>query len=342
MRAIARLPARAIGAGAAAALLVALACARPERDPDRVRIAILPFLSYAPLFIAADEGLFADEGLDVELVQLATTDVPLALARGEVDVASNYLTVGLFTSIRRGARLRLVADKGHEDPGSCAANALVAGRDLVAGDGAVDLRSLRGRRMDMRTAQLQEYWLEALLGRWGLSLGDFEILQVPQPAKLEALRSGGLDLLAWSEPYLTQAIEAGVAVLVARPADVLPGQQWAFVAFGRSLLDERPDVGERVMVAYLRGVERYVTGDRRRNATIVAAHTGLPADVVERSCWLAIRTDGAIDTASVVAFQRWAVAKGYLEGEVPVEAFWEPRFVSPARARLAASVEGGP
>jgi NitT/TauT family transport system substrate-binding protein len=328
-------------AAAAAGAALAFACGPAGDALDRVRIAVLPFVSYAPLFIAADEGLFAAEGLDVELVELRPSESTLALTRGEIDAASNYLTTGVFTSMLRGARLRIVADKGYEDPASCAANALVARRELTGERGTVDLRQLRGRRLDLRAAQLQEYWLEALLGRDGLELTDFEVLQVPQQAKLDALRSGGLDLLPWSEPYLRQVADLGIGVPVARPADVLPGQQWAVLLYGPRLLDERPDLGESLMTAYLRGVERYRSGDPRRNAAIVAAHTGLPAELVERCCRLTIRADGRIDTASVIAFQRWAVAKGYLEDVVPVDGFWEPQFAE-AATRLAGGGEGTP
>jgi ABC-type nitrate/sulfonate/bicarbonate transport system substrate-binding protein len=103
--------------------------------------------------------------------------------------------------------------------------------------------------------------------------------------------------------------------------------------FGRSLLDERPEVGERFIAAYLEAVELYAEGKSAANVAALARHTGLEPGLVERACWMPLRADGRIDTPSVLAFQRWAVERGYLDAVEPVERFWEPRFVDAAAAR---------
>ena len=328
--------------GSAAALVLAAGCGGSEPSPDRVRIAVGPFLSHAPFFIAAEEGLFEAQGLEVELVWLLGREGTVALMRGEVDVATHFVSAGLFNSIHRGVRLRVVADKGHEASDGCVANALLGRRELFGDGGTRDLRALAGRGIDYKPAAIHEYWVEALLAGQGLTYADFTLHNVPQAAKLEALRSGGIELAPWSEPYLTQALDAGVGVPLARPTDALPSQQWAFVVYGRRLLDERPDVGERLMVGYLEAVLRYMEGDRRRNAEIVAAYTGLSADLLERACWLPIRTDGRIDHESALRFQEWALAKDYLDRVVPADEFWEPRFIERAAEQFEAAPVAAP
>jgi hypothetical protein len=80
-------------------------------------------------------------------------------------------------------------------------------------------------------------------------------------------------------------------------------------------------------------VELYAEGKSAANVAVLARHTGLEPGLVERACWMPLRADGRIDTPSVLAFQRWAVERGYLDAVEPVERFWEPRFVDAAAAR---------
>jgi ABC-type nitrate/sulfonate/bicarbonate transport system substrate-binding protein len=55
--------------------LTLVACARDQGngaplERRKLRVAMVPYLSYAPLTIAQEEGYFAQQGLDVEFVSL--------------------------------------------------------------------------------------------------------------------------------------------------------------------------------------------------------------------------------------------------------------------------------
>ncbi|MFI5167675.1 MAG: ABC transporter substrate-binding protein [Thermoanaerobaculales bacterium] len=316
----------------------ALGCTRAGQRSaaDRVRVSYTPYLSYAPLFLAADEGLFRRHGLDVELIQMSVYDSTAALLHGDVDVATNFLSIGVLTAIARGGRLQIVADKGYEAGAGCACNALFARRELVASGRLTDLVSLRGLRVGVRRVTVEEYWLDRLLESAGVPWAEIRVTDVPAEGKLTALASGQVDLVAWSEPSLTQAAAKGLGVVWKRPADVLPDLQWAYLLYGRSLLDQRPDVGRRFMLAYLEGVRRYSAGKTDRNVASVARHTGIDPELVRRACWIAIHQDGRINTASVLDFERWAKSKGYLDAVVPELRFWNPAFTAWASAQLAA------
>ncbi len=82
------------------ALLIA-ACApageelgRPE--PLALKVGILPYISFAPFFIAEEEGYFAEQGLQVELVRPGNVSEALAaLVQGDLDVAGEPSTVAI-------------------------------------------------------------------------------------------------------------------------------------------------------------------------------------------------------------------------------------------------------
>ena len=314
-------------------------CRRATPSPaggerDRVRVSYAPFVSYAPLFIAADAGLFRAHGLDVELVRMPVYDSTAALLHGDVDVASNYLSIGALNAIAKGERLRIVADKGYEATGGCAANALFARRALVTGGQLSGVASLRGRRVAVQSGTVEEFWFDRMLERAGVPRADVNVVTLLSEGRAAALGTGAVDLVAWSEPFLSQAAAEGLGAVWKGAGEVIPDLQWAYVLYGRSLLDARPDVGRRFTLAYLEGVRTYLEGKTEGNVASIVRHTGLDPDVVRRGCWLAVRPDGRIDTASVLDFERWAKLKGYLDAIVPEERFWDPSFVAWASPRL--------
>ena len=65
-------------------VLALSACSEAPSDP--LRVGINPWPGYGPLFLAADKGFFAEEGIDVELVELTSlADVRRAFERGQID-----------------------------------------------------------------------------------------------------------------------------------------------------------------------------------------------------------------------------------------------------------------
>jgi ABC-type nitrate/sulfonate/bicarbonate transport system substrate-binding protein len=292
----------------------------------------MPFLAYGPLFVGVDAGIFADHDLAVELVELRSNEATAALARGDVDVVANYVSTGIFNLMARGQRMRIVADKGWVDPDACDANALLARPELVASGALAEVEGMRGRSIHYRPGSVEEYVLDRLLGSAGMKVADVDGRSVPAASRPQALASGALDLAFWSEPYVSQVQATGAAVPWRGARDVEPGLQWAIVLYGASLLDERPAVGERFMAAYLEALRLYGEGKTPANVASLAHHTGLDPEVIRAACWLSMRADGRIDTGSVLAFQRWAAGRGYLDRAVPVEGFWEPRFVAAAAA----------
>jgi len=318
--------------------LASVTACRAPRDDNRfkwapkVRVGYLPYLANAPVFIATAEGYFREQGLDVELVNIPISEGVAPLVRGDIDATTHYIHAGFFNAIARGSRIRIVADKGHEEPGACASDALVARRGL---ESTQDANWLRGRVVALRPSSIEEFWIERYLASAGLTWRDVVAKEIPASVKLDALANGTIDAAAWSEPNVTQAERRGVASLAVSAASVVPNLQWAGLAFGKRLLDTDRDVGWHFMVAYLNAVRQYNQGKTDRNVAILAEATTLPIDVVRDSCWNSIRNDGMIDLQSILQFEQWAKDRGFLDEVLPPERFWEPHFVDAARRALA-------
>ena len=309
------------------ALLASLSCAREEKPQPltRVRMNLSASMSYAPLVIANEEGFFAAEGIEAELVPIDTSSALLALNSGELDVFSGAVRAGMFNMMLKGIPLRVVADKGHSSDVPCSHEAMVApvkSAERIRAAGG----SLRGERVSVARGGLSEYILDLLLEQRKTPPEEIEFVDLPQGASA-SFRQDIDAVRHLTEPHLTDAIrEKRVEVLVTGE-ELSPGHQTAVVVYGKRLLHDDPALGHRFMRAYLRGVRRYNEGKTSRNIEILSRFTKLPPDALRRSCWLAIASDGHVRPDAVQRILDWSRKRGYLDGDLRVDQWWEPRFV---------------
>jgi len=325
---------------ALALLLQACAPAVVEQpEPVELKVVLLPFLSFAPFFIAEEEGYFAEQGLKIEFVRLSGAEEAIpALVQGELDVGAGTISSALLNAMAKGTNIKFVADKGYLPTNGCTYVGFLARRDLVEGGELKSPEQLKGRRVALEhVASRDGYQMEKLLEMGHLTLDDIEPVAVSLPAQLEAFEKGTIDLTGTGEPWITRLASTGHAVLWVPAQQVIPDFQIAFIVYGPTLLEENPDVGERFMVAYLRAVRQYSEGKTERNLEILAEHTGLELELLTQACWPALRNDGQINAQSVLDFQAWAVEKGYLDNSVTEDQFWDPSFVEHANEVLEAS-----
>jgi len=307
-----------------------------QPEHDRVRAIAMPYITLMPFYIAAEEGYFADEGLDVELIRVARNqDIMAALATGEVDVAGGMLTVNELNLALGGARVRMIASLGELRPEACRLGAVMVRRDLVGTGVLEDPEAIRDLRFDVDQVIPIGYWADLFLRRFGLDIDDVTVVNMPSPATIEAMRTGALDVTVEGEPFVTMLESSGAAAVWERADAIVPNFVMAMMMYGPTLLDERPEVGERFAVAILRAIRQFMQGKTARNLAIVERGTGLPSDVVASSCWPVVGDNARLDPLALRGYQEWSVERGLVDRVLEDEELFEPRFMEQAAARLA-------
>jgi NitT/TauT family transport system substrate-binding protein len=307
-----------------------------QPEPLTLKVLLLPYLSFAPFFIAEEEGYFAEQGLQIEFVRM-DRNAPAAppLAQGDLDVVAGVVTINTLNAIAHGTNIKYVADKGYLDATGCGTYTAIMARQSLMETGELGgPNQMQGRRIAVSPAGAAEYLVETVLDSAGLTINDIEMVKIPTSARSEALGDGTLDLAFAAEPETTRIVETGNAGIWMPGAQVLPDFQWAFILYGPNLLDENPDAGRQFMIAYLKAVRQYNQGKTERNLEILAEHTGLDRELLKKACWPALRDDGQINVQGVLDFQAWAVEKGYLDSPVTADQFWDPSFVEYANQVL--------
>jgi NitT/TauT family transport system substrate-binding protein len=315
---------------------VPAAQAQQASTPVNLKVVTFPFLSFAPLYIAQDEGFFEEQGLRVEFVKMSEAAAIPALVRGDIDVWGGLLNTNFLNAMSRGAKIKIVAEKGHFSSTGCVSGAMLARKALVESGEMHSLSQLKGRRIDVSRTSYQEYFMDKLLNMAGLTPDDVEIVDVRPPGSIGALKSGQIDLTVAAEPWITRIVRAGSAVIWIPVRRVFPELEHAFIEYGPNLLEKNPEVGKRFMIAYLKGVRQANQGKTPRNLEIITKNTRMDRELLQDVCWRKWHNDGRVETKSVLEFQDWAIEKGLLDRKIPEHRFWDPRYVEHANKVLGA------
>ncbi|GAF48745.1 ABC transporter substrate-binding protein [Rhodococcus wratislaviensis] len=201
---------------ASAALLLTVtigACSRPATQSTAdsagggpVRIAVGIDASYAPFFVADREGMFADAGLDVQLVQFGRGGEAVdALSTGQVQLAGSSDTTTI-AQLRQNPSLRAIYS--YEASGDYIKVVLRNGVNSAA-----DVEKM-GIVPGLSQISTDKY-LEAN----GVPAGSVEMITAT-PTDMPALLSrGDIDGFVMWEPWPAAAVDQGAGHVVARTGD---------------------------------------------------------------------------------------------------------------------------
>src|SRR4051794_19933791 len=148
-----------------------------------IRVAMLPFISFAPFYIAQEEGFFTEQGLNVELVDIALQqDMIPSLASGQVDVSSGLLSAGIFNTVAQGGNIQIVADKGYVDPKGCPNLGLVARRGLIESGVGDNPQALQGLTLAVVRTTWLDYYAHKLFATAGVDMEQMHLTDIPSQA----------------------------------------------------------------------------------------------------------------------------------------------------------------
>ncbi|MCB1334294.1 MAG: ABC transporter substrate-binding protein [Roseivivax sp.] len=221
----------------------------PLDPPQPVKVAYVPIMKFAAMYVAEKRGLFDKYGLDVELERVKSgTEAIAFLTQGTIDVGGIAIVTSLWSGWNKGLDIRVIAP-GALEPMENSPTKLVV-RSALADDGSVkSAADLKGRRVAVAGGPGSggEYLISKGLSRGNLTIRDVELMNVANPDMPMALANGSVDAALMGSPYADQVINAGDAKVL--ESDLTPGLMTvAFVGSGK-FVNERPEVAERFVLA---------------------------------------------------------------------------------------------
>jgi NitT/TauT family transport system substrate-binding protein len=310
-----------------------------EQVMTTVKVAYMPIISFGPVFIAKEEGYFAKQGINVELEKFQATSASLpSLINGDIAVTGGQLFPGLINAISKGAHVRIVVDKGRIVPGSCISSAFLVRKDLVTSGAVKTISDLRGRKI--ASSSDQSYGTYRALNLGNLTTDDVEMVVMTSSASVVGFENGAIDASFLMEPYITQAVKSGKAI-VFLSGDVFIPNYTTPLYYGTVFTDTNPELGRRFMVAYLQGVRQYNQGKTDRNIEILAKYTNLDWDLLDQSCWVPIGENGEIPMQPVRQYLDWMYANEKITQNVDDDQLFDMSYVNYANTVLKNTTIGG-
>ncbi|KAF0095197.1 MAG: hypothetical protein E1N59_1243 [Puniceicoccaceae bacterium 5H] len=171
----------------------------PTEEPA-LRVGYNHWAGYEFLSLAEEFGLYEQEGVVVQLVELGSLgDVRRAFERGQVDVMASTLIESVLAQELTRDQVSIIYAADY----SAGSDMIVARQDVegVAG--------LKGKRIGVEPAALDLLVVMIALGQAGLSLDDVTVVPLSQGELVEGFRQGRIDAAA-TYPVVSH-------VLLARP-----------------------------------------------------------------------------------------------------------------------------
>ena len=313
--------------------LVAACAEKKQEDLDIVRITARRHLSGAPVVIADEEGFFRDEGIRLEFVDAPSRSmqaIPL-LEQGRIDVLGASVSIGLFSAVKSGAQLKIVADRGHVG-GHCEFNGVIGSRGTFQ-TGEPTAAELRGRTFSINATTTPEFITDRFLASRGLTAADIKAVSLSETVEPQALNSGALHATFVTEPYISSLRKEGHRLL-GSAREYAAGAHYGVIIFGPRLAVRDRKLGQRFMNAYLRGVQKHAEGATPRNVEIISKRLGFDAAFLRTACFAEVYPDAHIDSGWMNEFQQWGVEKGYATSVIDPQLVIDGSFAKNAASRL--------
>jgi NitT/TauT family transport system substrate-binding protein len=179
-------------------------------EPQSLRIAILPILDALPLYVAEEQGYFADQNLEVELVPVTSgPERDQLMQAGQVDAMINEIVSVMFynqTEIEV-VIVRFARTATAESP--------VFSILAAADSGIQSVEDLAGVEIGISEATVIEYMTDRVLENAGLTQEEIVKIAVPRiPDRLALLLSGELTAATLPDPVASLAVLNGAALII--------------------------------------------------------------------------------------------------------------------------------
>ena len=288
--------------------LLLLGCTS-EQEPATLRMAVLPILDALPMYVAEEQGYFAEENLTVEFIPVfSAAERDQIIQAEQADGMINEILSTLFYN-EDAQEITIVR------------YARVAYPDypqffiLAAGDSGIEtLEDLKGQDIGISEGTIIEYSVDRLLQAEGFQPEDISTIAVPRiPDRMALLTSGELPAANLPDPLASLAVQSGAKVLVDDSSH--PEFGHSVISFRKDVVDNNPEAIKSFLAALEKAVID-INADKEQFSGLLSEKNLVPEpllgsftipDFPEASVPPVSQWDNVLD---------WALTKGYVDSEL--------------------------
>ena len=259
-----------------------------EAQTERIRIAHSSRSNTtAPFYVAVTKGLFKEEGLEVELIQVNPRLGAMAVINGDVSFTTSF--VSTFRGILQGLPLKLV---------------MVGQKKgvyfLIARPEIKDVQDLKGKTLGVSTMRVTDHIVtEELLRAKGFSPSLLRAVALGDTAvRAQSVAAGVVQAVTVSPPHDLTLQKMGFHVLAGPPEIGLPASG---LFTSDRLIKENPQVVRRTLRALMKA-NRFIAGNRDQTIGVLLQWIPQSKEIAARSYDLELKAttkDGQMSDAEL-------------------------------------------
>ena len=273
-----RMPIKAFFFSAFVAAFALIAAAATAQAQQKVQIGCTATSDCASAMIAIDEGIFKRLGLDAEMVLIGiNSNIPAALLSNSIQIGGP--TTPVFLQAADGG-LDLVAVAGASIMNERTSN-LTTGF-VRTGVNVKEAKDFVGKKVG---APGLGAFLHVLFVRWlaekGVDPKSVNFVEVSFPTMNDILKSGAVDAVLTSEPFVTRMTNAGTGYAAVRyVADLKRTEPIIFYAAARDWAEKNPEIIKKFREGIAEGA-KIVNSDREKASQAISKFTKQPLEIVK-------------------------------------------------------------
>ena len=249
-------------------LFILFSCKENNR---KIRIGILPVIDTLPLIVADSEGIFKNEGINVELVFFnSETERDAAFMSGALDGASTD-PVNFFLMVKNNIDVKLVCETFRTSTSSVSFG-LMASPNY----GIKTVKDIRNDQIAISSGTTTEFFLDRIMAMQGIRPETINKLHVKVlPVRYQMLMTGTIRLGLFPEPFVSRGLKNG-AVLIADDRNLEATA--AGIIFKNAFLGENKSFMGKFIASYNKSVKA-INSTPEKYKEIMVVKLLLPADI---------------------------------------------------------------
>ena len=320
------------------ALMIGLLFQTDASAQTKLKLAYIPIMPMAQLFVMQGEGWTEEAGIELELTKFSSGPaIVQAIAAGDFDVM--YFGIGpAMVSRARGVPIKVVASNGIEQIGLIARGEFAKTMAAAASpaEGVRKFTADTGRKP--RIASLPKGSVpDTVFRHWvlrvaGLSEDDIEIVGMGAGKVQQAMLAKSVDAASILEPIVTIIKDRQPdSQLIAAGSDMLEKQPGAVLAVRENVIATNRDAVAKLVELHVRAT-KLINDDPDRAAKHIHAALGqglLPLDIIQRAVRSEISNfiaDPNVIVPATKVMHDFSAEIGTLKKPVPLDELFDASF----------------
>jgi len=291
-----------------AAIVVSCVPAKPEEP--KLKLALIPVLDTIPIFIAEQNGYFAEQGITVETIPVKSPqERDVLVTTGQVDgVLTDLQSVGLLN--KDAPKLKAVYTSRRPFPNAPMFRILAGPQTAI--NAPADLKDVP---IGISANTVMEYLTDRMLAGEGLKPEEIAKIEIGQiPVRFEQLMNGNIQAAALPDPLAQGAIAAGAKLIV--DDSKYPDLSQSVLTFTTDTLSTKPGTVKKFLVAWEKAVNELNANPEKYQAVLIEQGR-VPKSIQEMYKMPPFPGRGVPTEGEVKDVAAWLKAKGLVGRDIP-------------------------